>query len=301
MRYDFIDNARAFGIILVVLGHTAGLIEPLGNFIYSFHMPLFFCISGFLFSNKRLQRSFYQYSTNLARSLLVPYTLFFVVAYVYWLLTRSLGSNAEIYADMTWFQPVKGLLFGNEADLFVNPVLWFFPCLFVTSLSFFVLRQRVSKITSLILLGIFGGAVAYWANQPTYRLPWNLELSLVAGALFMHLETSRDLMLVASRISNENNLLFCLSGTSCVLWFSLLLKPSSIMSWLSQNTIVIFPTHTIVFRIFTGIGVTALNLPFDFKESFLFALIYTVGALFVSYPTAYIMKNYFPFMVGGRS
>ena len=34
---------KAFGIIAVILGHIA---SPLGGFIFSWHMPLFFIISG---------------------------------------------------------------------------------------------------------------------------------------------------------------------------------------------------------------------------------------------------------------
>ena len=37
-----IDVMKALGIILVILGHT----YHHGNFIYLFHMPLFFILSG---------------------------------------------------------------------------------------------------------------------------------------------------------------------------------------------------------------------------------------------------------------
>lgn len=48
-RIEYLDYAKGIGIILVVLGHI--LIK--GNikiYIYSFHMPLFFIISGYLFN-----------------------------------------------------------------------------------------------------------------------------------------------------------------------------------------------------------------------------------------------------------
>lgn len=59
-RWTEIDNLYAIGTLLVVLGHShssdwnsfAGTIMvPLINFIYAFHMPLFFFIAGFLFQN----------------------------------------------------------------------------------------------------------------------------------------------------------------------------------------------------------------------------------------------------------
>lgn len=45
------DNLKAFGIILVVIGHVCLYCLPgddgyLGKIIYAFHMPLFFFVSG---------------------------------------------------------------------------------------------------------------------------------------------------------------------------------------------------------------------------------------------------------------
>ena len=51
-RNDFIDFLKGIGIILVVIGHVSQN-ERINDFIYSFHMPLFFFISGFLFNYKK--------------------------------------------------------------------------------------------------------------------------------------------------------------------------------------------------------------------------------------------------------
>lgn len=59
-RLFYIDNIKGLLIILVVLGHSiqaAGLgIETnlINRFIYSFHMPAFMAISGFLSYNCKL-------------------------------------------------------------------------------------------------------------------------------------------------------------------------------------------------------------------------------------------------------
>ena len=62
MKKDIVwlDYARTIGIFLVVFGHVLqqfssfegyGICKTLWNYIYLFHMPLFFIISGFLFKN----------------------------------------------------------------------------------------------------------------------------------------------------------------------------------------------------------------------------------------------------------
>ena len=48
-RIDWIDSLKGFGMLLVVLSHTA-IDHDTNRILYAFHMPLFFLISGFLFS-----------------------------------------------------------------------------------------------------------------------------------------------------------------------------------------------------------------------------------------------------------
>ncbi|EPJ4139137.1 acyltransferase family protein [Klebsiella pneumoniae] len=74
MRETWVDYAKGIGIILVVFGHanrglySSGIyISPeiyhyLDNVIYSFHMPLFFFLSGLFFVSSiktGLRRCFY--------------------------------------------------------------------------------------------------------------------------------------------------------------------------------------------------------------------------------------------------
>ena len=49
-RIEFLDISKGIGIILVVLGHSLNTIDLPGRWIYSFHMPFFFYISGVLLS-----------------------------------------------------------------------------------------------------------------------------------------------------------------------------------------------------------------------------------------------------------
>ena len=46
-RLNYLDYAKGIGILLVVLGHIYN--NSVKLWIYSFHMPLFFIISGYLY------------------------------------------------------------------------------------------------------------------------------------------------------------------------------------------------------------------------------------------------------------
>lgn len=47
-RIFWVDKLKAIGIISVVLGHIK---SPFGFFIFSWHMPLFFFVSGFFIND----------------------------------------------------------------------------------------------------------------------------------------------------------------------------------------------------------------------------------------------------------
>lgn len=75
-RIFWIDNAKGFGILLVILGHVILLNSSstdaelkLASIIYSFHMPLFFILSGVAAAYIKDSRG----TIQIARHLLLPY------------------------------------------------------------------------------------------------------------------------------------------------------------------------------------------------------------------------------------
>lgn len=93
-KIEWIDYVKAFACFLVVLGHIlqsfqkAGIdnhisiTEYIDWFIYLFHMPLFMCISGFLYCIKDNHFSFKQYKEFEIKkicNLIVPYIVFYLI------------------------------------------------------------------------------------------------------------------------------------------------------------------------------------------------------------------------------
>ena len=73
-RNQTIDAMKGIAIILVVLGH---LMSPRSSYIYAFHMPLFFFLSGYLYVMKDI-RSF---TVHKLRTIGIP-ILFFNALYL---------------------------------------------------------------------------------------------------------------------------------------------------------------------------------------------------------------------------
>ena len=88
-RIEWIDIAKGIGIILVVFGHVWRKNIP-QNWLYSFHMPLFFFISGWLVDLENLKKiRWIEFITKKALTLLVPYILFVILTYLYWIIVES--------------------------------------------------------------------------------------------------------------------------------------------------------------------------------------------------------------------
>ena len=65
-RIEFLDIAKAICIVLVVLGHLNPVPEPQAwaafvKVIYSFHMPLFLFVCGFLFNGSYRNRNYFSF------------------------------------------------------------------------------------------------------------------------------------------------------------------------------------------------------------------------------------------------
>lgn len=74
-RIEWIDIARGIGIILVILGHIG--IGKIGKFIYSFHIPLFFFLSGYCFSGNGIDIK--DFLKKKVKKLIVPYIFIGIV------------------------------------------------------------------------------------------------------------------------------------------------------------------------------------------------------------------------------
>ena len=90
-RSSWVDSAKGLGIILVVYGHVARGLSSAGLFkdadlfrlvdsiIYSFHMPLFFFLSGLFFYSSLLKRGRAGLVLNKVDSILYPYVLWSLI------------------------------------------------------------------------------------------------------------------------------------------------------------------------------------------------------------------------------
>lgn len=164
MRYAFIDIARGIAILLVVLGHCcSSASDPLNKMILSFHMPLFFLLSGlFVKIPERKCVSIFRGVLSKCERLLVPHLL--------------LSLTIIILNGLLWVADGKSI---SEFDFGSCFMYWFLLVLFVCSIAlmiigvFFDLDNIVVKITiicmsiCLIIVSLRVGEISrglYWVK-----------------------------------------------------------------------------------------------------------------------------------------
>lgn len=152
-RNQLIDIAKGVGILLVVFGHNPLVLQSKGelyNIIFSFHVPLFFFLSGIYFNP---EKSLKVTLIEKADSLLKPYfitLLLLGIAYFF------------LYGENLIYYTAK-MLYGNGSTITWMP-LWFLTHLFavilfswmVTNLVFKRLNTTLSKVLLLSVMFIFG-------------------------------------------------------------------------------------------------------------------------------------------------
>ena len=72
-RITWIDAARGLAILLVIVGHTTVSDSFTHNIIFSFHIPLFFILSGYNFKPSNSWADFFYRTKKDAIHLLIPY------------------------------------------------------------------------------------------------------------------------------------------------------------------------------------------------------------------------------------
>lgn len=146
-----ISIVKGIAIILMVMGHTEGP-GLLMNFIYLFHMPIFFITAGYFFSRRYLTDS-WTYVEKRFRGLYVPmvkWSLLFLLLHNAFfevgLLNEQFGnwSNGVThpYTLRQACQRVVNIVFSMGGyDEFLLGAFWFFRALLVSSILFMALNR----------------------------------------------------------------------------------------------------------------------------------------------------------------
>lgn len=170
-RESWIDTLRGIGILFVILGHCE---PPFDKIIYSFHMPLFFLISGYLFKSKK---NIKDYLKKIFIKYIIPY---FLLCIINLLLVTIIDRDFKI-------NYVIGILYsrGTTSWLPNCSPLWFLTCITVALFIFNLILHIKNNLIQLflILLCIFISYLLDIFDIP--KLIWNIDSALMANCYLL--------------------------------------------------------------------------------------------------------------------
>lgn len=164
-----IDILKGIGIILVVIGHS-GCPQILGDFISSFHMPLFLIASGFFFKESFLDNKL-DYAVRKIKGIYLPFlkwsyiflllhNLFFVFGIINASYGSSTGNCAKFFSLYDIAIRIPAIAFSmNGFDNYLLGAYWFLRALFLGCLllcfcSWLVNKVVRSKATSIAIVAV---------------------------------------------------------------------------------------------------------------------------------------------------
>ena len=180
-RYLFIDIAKGIGILLVMFAHV-NYTPAILTYIYAFHMPLFFVLSGMLFQKEKY-RSFAQFLKKRFLTLICPYAFFYLVSLVinFGISVAAQGITPDLINQ--YFHSFLQMFIAQNSASVINAPLWFIPCLFAVELIYYFI---VKMKTAFVLIVCMILTCAGWLLESEYLTlgnvvsPWSLDSALFA-------------------------------------------------------------------------------------------------------------------------
>ncbi|WP_404284519.1 acyltransferase family protein [Exiguobacterium aurantiacum] len=323
-RLEWLDSLKGLGIILVVWGH---LNVPLGveTMIYSFHMPMFFFISGYLFNSRRT--SIGSLAKRKAATLLIPYVFFATISLPFGLLLDFRSGDFDISRSIMNFFYLNGSVGWNSP-------IWFLIVLFIIEIAYFrIYNSRLS--TSLIIVTIF--LVGFFFAFSGFEYPLGMHIvsygvvfyavgNLVKNTSLLEkigekskIYTMCSLFVLGllnvlfgivlnTRVSVYHNVVgnyiyFYLSALAGILFMFILfskLPALKILQFLGSNTLLILATHYFVLYGYSIVDEPIFGQRVMDQDSILVSLLLTVITILIFIPMSYVANRFFPTFVGKK-
>ncbi|EKF6806079.1 acyltransferase family protein [Vibrio parahaemolyticus] len=282
-KIDWIYTAKGIGIILVVFGHMQrGIYRSsielgydsyylLDAFIYSFHMPLFFLLSGIFFESSLIKKGKANYLYEKVTTLLYPLAIWSIIQ----------GSFQYFFQSHT----NSTLEYSKVVNFLVSPQqqMWFLLGLFFVTCFFIFLNEIVFKYKAItfILLILFNISpvpteTPYWIGYiynfaiyfylgilfSTYLKKKKSDINALYPSLFFVIFVGLFLYLYPYIDNRIVKLFLSLSGIYMIFLISNIksIRNSRIISMLGVYSLYIYLLH-ILFG--TGLRVILAKFPFD--------------------------------------
>lgn len=229
-RIIYLDHAKYVAIILMIIGHCYWKfsLPYLSEVIYSFHMPLFFIISGYVLGLSNLP-SLKVGILKFGRAYLKPYSVTCILVLFFIVLCDSFQRKQFLLYDICdWavrWSFASGSFEGKEffaATPIVGPV-WFLFSLFWACLIYSMIKRKYSGFNMIVFVMLSFLASLFTIHY--VRFPFSLQAGMSAVLLIWLGDVTRKNRIVESLGNNITVVIILI-----VVWGICVLKGSMVMS-----------------------------------------------------------------------
>lgn len=169
-RIKYLDIAKFIGIFCIFLGHFGSSAGYAYEFVFNFHVPLFFFLSGCTESLSS-DITWHKYILKNIKNILIPFYLFAIISVV----IQCIFTNTYTGIPQDLIHILKGCIRNH----FFAGGLWFLTCLFVIKIVFYFLRKLLKLKVLLLIVGFVFYLIAQLVITPkpivNPHMPYNID------------------------------------------------------------------------------------------------------------------------------
>lgn len=186
-RFKNVDFLKGVGMLLVIIGHC-GIPSPYWNYIYSFHLPLFFFVSGAVFNSKKYSLATHDYISDLAKKYVKPYVIFSAIGLgITWLFPHIYGIEKSYHQLGMYF---AGVVVGRGEMTWTGNwgAIWYLLATFWVLIMVYFVGKKSKEV--LLVACCLGPVLNCWiVNKINWDfgygwIIWNIGAALCALPIF---------------------------------------------------------------------------------------------------------------------
>ena len=313
-KINYIDYSKGIAIFFVIFGHVYCGHNIITTWICSFHVPLFFIISGFLLKLNK-NKNIKSVILKKFKSLMVPYILFSIINILGYYLINGLpyiGLRENIFNTITlfgvgalWFLPAlfisETLFLFEKNNISKNKykALFYITIVFIIAIFIFVSKGNynsvIGKLTIVLvrsMVALFFINIGYYLYKVINKINFKIYQILILAAISIILSTLNGYVdLWGVQFNNLPLYVFnSIIGSLLIIAITKKINHSKVLKFLGQNTLIIMATHQLILQaILKSSLIKYLNN---------IMIIFII--LLLEYPLIKIINKYLPFMLGKK-
>lgn len=322
-RIKYYDIVKGIGIIAVVLGHVIGEVpyrygvdlneSNLYIFLFSFHVPVFFIVSGMLLQLNNKKESIKSFVIRKCKSYLWPYITFSIIAIITRVIFKVVFKETDVVSFLVKTS-VKTII--GEGFL----TLWFIPTLLFAEVLFCLMQRinkRVKVVVDIVVL-LLCSTVSILLKKEVFNIPKTIEeiiaiicrvliayIFIVIGYLISKLDVNSIIIAllglviivanyflcrtngnvdIKEAVMGNNVLLFwyfSLSTSLAIIFVSkIIIKECIPLEYLGKNSLIIMATHFPIPMLET-LKKNSWSIPYQLNLLFMFIIVMLVELLII--------------------